>query len=613
MFKARLGPWGFNKNSKNNDWGAIAKLHKIRKDSGKSATEFLVHGRKRTLAQLRKHVRSKSMTDQHFLQTALDVDIPRYVRCYTPEPDNASSLAAVASEQPGKLWADSQSAFRPFLASHSPLASQAPVLPDTRPVQSTNLPTTPIITKANAITNANLITNVKSPPIQYLVASPLSQQHSSISHVATGLRPTRRRGDEEIPQSPFQPPPIIAKPLAAPCQNIHMHLKRMAEQALVPSGDESQYDVDDFESWVFLTNPLNEVDPGPVANCSQCNRSVFSHLGDPVDDAHLEQLWNATASSCALPNSVITGDHRAAALKWVVRCFSACIYMTRGSADFARQSLLDAEQEVESLLAMDNPLTLTSLNLILSILHVHDQGQTVESIIGSALKVARNVLGQGNPITTTIAWMTAAAGQKLPRPGLDGNALRRVYAELTEQLGNDHPHCITALYNLSWNLIVDGAWEEAEKNLRSLHRTSCSVLGSSHMQSITALTSLSRALGNQNKNSEAIQVMQQAIERSEHTLGPSHPHRLESKRRLALMYEKINDKPRMLELYWDVLRGRVKMMGQRHPYTIGAKVDLVQLLQQVGRWEGDEGAWNRKAIDALFEQQDDFQARHEAF
>jgi hypothetical protein len=105
--------------------------------------------------------------------------------------------------------------------------------------------------------------------------------------------------------------------------------------------------------------------------------------------------------------------------------------------------------------------------------------------------------------------------------------------------------------------------------------------------------------------------MHETTERRENALEPSHPYRLESKRRLALMYEKVNDKPRMESLYWDVLRGRVKMLGRTHPYSVGAKVDLVQLLQEVGKW--DEYGEAKRAIDALFEQQDDFKTWHEAF
>ncbi len=589
MFKARLGPWGLNKNSKNKDWGAIAKLHEIRKESGKSATEFLVHGRKRTLAQLRKHVKSKSMTDEHFLAAALELEIPSYIRCYTPEPEDATLAMTSTSQCYTKSASRTPGTEKLLLSptkSGTPQVSVASLLNNRQSNDNSPLPT-------------------RQAPSEVILGTGAPPQNQSWNQ-----RPYSPPGDGIILASPSLPAPNLSRQLATPCQHIQDQLNRMAKQALVPSAAQ-QSEFEDLELWVFLTNPLNDVERGPVLNCSHCHQSVSSHLSTLDDYVHLDRFAKATSSPSPQPNSVLTSEHQAAALKWVVRCFSACIYMTHGTSNFAQQSLDDAEREVESMLATNNPLTLTSLNLILSILHVHDQGQIVESIVGSALKVASNVLGCENPVTVTIAWMTAAAGQKLPQPGLDASALRRVYDEFTQQLGDDHPHSITALYNLSWNLIIDGAGDEAESNLRRLHQISCHVLGPSHMQSITALTSLSRVLSNQNKNDAAIETMQEAIERSKNTIGPSHPYRLESKRRLALIYEKVDEKPQMESLYWDVLSGRVKMLGRTHPYTVGAKVDLINLLQDLEKWD-DQGQAKR-AVDALFEQQDDSKTWHEAF
>lgn len=591
MFKARLGPWGLNKNSKNNDWGAIAKLHKIRKESGKSATEFTVHGRKRTLAQLRKHIKSKSMTDQQFLTAALDIEIPSYIRCYTPEAeDGATNAGASTLHHPPRSALPTPRLEKLLLSSTQSGLAQLSVAS---------------LLNQQKKGDGSLLSGPQSPPLGLPSRPEVSPPAGAWTHRRHSLS-----DHGTVSASPSRPTPKPSPPLPTPCHHIQTQLNQMAKQALVPSPAQ-QSDFEDLESWVFMTNPSNKINRSPVLNCSHCHKSVSSHLTSLDDYVHVDRSSNSTTSPLPQPNSLLTDEHRAAALKWVVRCFSACIYMTHGTSNFAQQSLLDAEGEVENMLATNNPLTLTSLNLILSILHVHDQGQIVEAIVGSALKVANSVLGSDNPITVTIAWMTAAAGQKLPQPGLDADALRQVYNELIAQLGDDHPHAITALYNLSWNLIVDGYYEEAESNLRRLYKISCNVLGASHMQSITALTSLSRVLSNQNKHDAAIETMRQAIERSKNTLGPSHPYRLESKRRLALMYEKVNDKTRMEALYWDVLRGRVKMLGRTHTYTVGAKVDLIQLLQDLGKWD-DQGQ-ARRAVDALFEQQDDFKAWHEAF
>src|ERR1700733_14963807 len=87
MFKGRIRLWEFNKNIREGDWAALAELHKIRKDRGKRATEFYVHVRKKTVSDLRKHIKSKDMSEDEFLMAALNTPIPDHVRSYTPDPE----------------------------------------------------------------------------------------------------------------------------------------------------------------------------------------------------------------------------------------------------------------------------------------------------------------------------------------------------------------------------------------------------------------------------------------------------------------------------------------------------------------------------------------------
>jgi hypothetical protein len=102
-----------------------------------------------------------------------------------------------------------------------------------------------------------------------------------------------------------------------------------------------------------------------------------------------------------------------------------------------------------------------------------------------------------------------------------------------------------------------------------------------------------------------------AIRDSKPTLGRSHPHRLESKRRLALMYREIGQVSLMEELYWDVLRGRIKMLGPEHSYTEGMRVDLVELLKELGKWNEDGST--QASIDELYAQPSPPTLQHQAF
>ena len=79
--------WEFNKNIRAEDWAALAILHKTRKDSGKRSTGFLVHGKKKTVADLLRYIKSKNMTEDEFLAAALNSAIPAHVQCYSPDPE----------------------------------------------------------------------------------------------------------------------------------------------------------------------------------------------------------------------------------------------------------------------------------------------------------------------------------------------------------------------------------------------------------------------------------------------------------------------------------------------------------------------------------------------
>jgi len=267
-------------------------------------------------------------------------------------------------------------------------------------------------------------------------------------------------------------------------------------------------------------------------------------------------------------------------------------------------------------------LIFTALHLMVTILHMHDQSEIAESVVGSAAAVAQRLLKPDDPIRLTLEWEEAAAGLGLSESGLGSQTLRQIYSDFEMQLTLSHPWTIAALYNLSWMLLYEGSYAcegedpqplyaEAADLLQKLYAASCASLGSLHMQSITALTTLARAQSNLDKNDEAIESYKKAIRDCKYTLGRSHPFRLEAKRRLALMYEKTGQKEEMEHLYWEVLRGRVMMLGRHHPYTEGMKVDLINLLKDLEKWE-DNGPWQWQ-IDELFEHTSETSSQHEAF
>jgi hypothetical protein len=95
MLKSRISQWGISKHTTAKDFYALALLHQSRKDAGKSETEFIVGGHKKSVADLRCHIKRKGMTEEDFLTAAQGTTVPPYVRCVTPDPDEKSTKPAL--------------------------------------------------------------------------------------------------------------------------------------------------------------------------------------------------------------------------------------------------------------------------------------------------------------------------------------------------------------------------------------------------------------------------------------------------------------------------------------------------------------------------------------
>src|SRR5271155_4877521 len=497
MFKGRIRLWEFNKNIREGDWAALAILHKIRKDRGKRATEFLVHDKKKTVADLRKHIKSKSMSEDEFLAAALNSAIPDYVRSYTPDPENPERSPSQSSSEEESMPSSTTSG-RPGALHLSPGTTQS-----------------------------------------YL--SPFNEM-SSMSHYGS----------------------------------IHSDI------------------------------------PTPSTRITE--------FSQPDDGLQPENLHNESqGGSMTLPSTTRDYD---AATRWVARCFSACIYKTRGQIEFGEKSLADAATAFEGMLIRRDGLILTALHLMVTILHQHDQGEIAKSIVHSATEVAERILGPEDPLRLTLQFEEAASDRKLGQSSIRSGLLRKIFVDFEAELTIRHPWTLVALYNLAWMLLWEGSYSEdkqeaqalyieAEDKLQRLYKESCSSLSPLHMQSITALTALSRAQYNQGRKDAAIETMLHAINDCKYTLGRSHPFRLEAKRRLAVFYGETGRKEEMEQLYWDILHGRLMMLGRNHPWTDGARTDLTNLLKELGKWDEDgEAKWK---IDELFEKTSESSSQHEAF
>src|SRR3984957_10792466 len=587
MYKARLQPWGFTKNSTADDFLALANLLEERKRSGKHSTEFLVHGRRKTVGDLKKHIKSKQMSEEDYLLAARDHDTPTHIRAYTPDPGGTRRPPSQQSAHDLSTPSPTEDSKR---VQYTPSTSGSPQSPWQNPVEDV----------------------VRGPAFDRNLVLPTAMTSGIGQHSVTAR--SNLVLDEDFLLVPPQPSPLLSNPPSpVPCDKFEQIVGAMTLQIVEPKSLRSLYGVDDLDQYIWVSSPARAGGPRSSDSlCSTCKQPSSLHaiytrdLPSP-NQAPRNMLNESSEEFMAIPSS--TRD-RGGVWRWVHLCFMACICKFRNNHEFWSRSLADAASEFEKVLLRRDPLILVALNLMVAILHMHDQGDIAKAILQSSLDVAERRLDAGDPIRTCVRWATAASALELRQSDLTSEVMRGVFKTFSDQWGATHQYTIAALYILAWMLLFEGSFSsdkeranglfrEAEEKMERLYEVSGSVLGSKHMQSLMALTSLSRAQLNQGKYSAAIGTMQKAITDSEDVLGRCHPFTLEAKRRLGTMHGENGREDLKVYLYWEVLRGRIKMLGPLHSFTKGARTDLEDLLKDLGEWHEDGST--ELSIDQLFE------------
>ena len=171
--------------------------------------------------------------------------------------------------------------------------------------------------------------------------------------------------------------------------------------------------------------------------------------------------------------------------------------------------------------------------------------------------------------------------------------------------------------------------EQAEKLLRRCYVLARRTFHPNHMQAIAALVKLQLVLERLGRLADAIEVIEKAVESGRTTLGSRHPRQLESIRINAVLIQKLwkeqgetvaaiyaynagnrhdddqddlitatrntgqqvrtraEDYQKIESILWEVLEGRVSMLGKKHESTMASKLDLMDWMQERGKWGAD--------------------------
>lgn len=556
MIKARLKQWGYLKNAKKEDWHFLALLHQRRKEQGKLSTVFDVRGHRKTVKDLHRFIRNQNMTVDQFLEEARESTghkhIPEYIEALTPDSRHYNDL------QPDDVSPD-------YLTPSPPQASAILRYHQDPSFSEYHL-------------HQHRSTNHDRP--RSISASSNDFEPVGFSRVYCDLHPPI-----DIQDSAY----MSASSRSSTCTQMQTEFEMLSSQITRPGPLISRIGDEDISSWAMLSSS-----PTSSENSSHSTTFVCSRCNQP-SDKHFVSLDNFE-SHRPIRRDILNGDdhtlHLPVSTKdegswlWVSRCFLACMCLTKGDQEAADLSLREASNEFERLLSRKDHQLLTAAGLVMTILHMHNQGSIAEKVINSAYQVCERVLAEDHPIRMTFRYLTAAATITQKEKGITSKYMQTICDKLLDLLPPDHEYVITARYNYAWMLKFEGNLEASEIEARDVYKISCQALGKIHMQSVTCLAVIAGCLfPDPARLDECISIFKQVIDQASQSLGRHHPYTLEAKRRMAeKMVQRSGRDAETLQLYKDVVFGRVHMLGATHEYTVGAKEAYEEELQSMDLW-----------------------------
>lgn len=571
MIKARLKQWGYLKNAKREDWYYLAILLDRREVCGRTATEFVVRGHRKTVKDLKRFVRNQSMQYEEFLREARervgDRPVPKYIRAMTPDEKHS------AAHSDGRLR-------------HStPSPPSDNVLPSRR------------LSADKAVSALDF----GAPPPRFTDhqrsrSSTLSSSETdNLSPVHTS--PVAALSDR-CPSTPMSSLPTEL------CQQPQQDLEDMSRSLVHPIPLGQRIGDDDMSSWTWIRNSPQSDSSGKSSMstdflCSRCHQPSQEHFirlrtFHPQSHARRDIL-NGDNHTLHLPIST-DGE---GSWTWVSRCFLASMCLTRGDHEGADLALGDASREFERLLITKDTYLLTAALMVMMILHMHDQGTISKRVMRSAAEVSARLLEEDNPIRATIEHFTHCADLSYSQTSSD--TVMRIHDAFSGILPPTHPYMITSQYNYMFMLKWENKLEEAEAAARACYTISRQVFGEDHMQSIAAQASLAGCLcPDSSRRNECIRLYEEVIAKSQRTLGLSHLYPLEAMRRMAgKIEERDGVTPHSAGLHRSVLLGRVRRLGRTHAYTIAARDDYEAKLKTLGWWEDIHGRPSRERQEVV--------------
>ena len=656
MFKSRLSAWGINKNSNDHSYQLCAILHHVRRNMGKRNTAFVLNSNNtRSVKDLRKYVKGRKLSDEKFLEIALantsiqQAENDQSVRAVTPEVEDldgsegdlAEGEAAKHSQSPGSDAANS---------GYSPRLH--PKHEDVSPSKH-NFSTTSAL---GHVTNRGIHGSgaypllreseyeAKHVPAQAMrrgtsdafdqpqlpqYSAPQATSDKMIERQHFGGPQSSNEGTFRVPDASHHRPRRQSS-----CRHVTQNdFSMMAHQTIHPNPLSAIHGQDDMWSWRYLsTSPPSSVSSLDDWNvvCPRCHEDQAGHFhsqhnleaslftASPLQPQSSPDLQTTSPRSIFNPVEDLSSSFDLNALslpepardhdepwKFVGACYAVCYNLTRHrldpanskAAQIADMGMRDADMHFETMLRRDDPAIVMTLNQMMLVLAMHNQGDISRTIMQSAAAVARRVLSSDNPLILFTQFLVFATEPPKLRAQREINShdICGIWQYYVSQYGEANIRSIGTMYTYGYILNVEAFRDDhmdklkvSEAILRRCHELSCQTLhlGAQNLQSVQTLSNLHLNLKRQDRTEEAITCLKQAIADSRECLGQMHPKRLLLKMNLAEIlvergpsYESVAE-----ELFWQVLEGRIKMLGREHQYTKEIEWVIKEFLDDRGRW-----------------------------
>ena len=572
MYKSRLKTWGLLKNAKQGDWGALAVLYDRRSRAGKNTTSFRVRGKKRTIKDLQKYVRSLSLSDEEFLhQQPLDINIPDYI---SPLSDDGSG-----DDDPG---------------------------PSNRATRGS---------PSTSSTSLEFLTPTSSEDKDFggsLTESPLSDK----------ARPHRRWSNPS--QNPWFPqganfyelPCDIAAdfPDMRACDRLQREVEAIGQQLTTPIPLHQRTGSPNIDAWILVNkrDPETTSEPEFDFYCSRCGQPSSLHFASldhleppsPSLDSGTRSLFNPPMEEDSnilaqnLAKWKVQPPSSATLWKWPARCYMVAMAVRRGDVRGAQHIQAEADREFEQMIVSNEAQLLTTAQLVTSMLAMHGQNELNQKILRNALDVASRHMDADHPVMVYLQYLTLILGdpEALHGTNITASRMELAYRDCDKRYGTSHPFTVQTLYAYGWSMKYfkaeeGGDVDQAAEILHAAHQQAIPVFGKLHMQTTSALATYAGVLSMLGRKKEAILHFRTVIEDTGVILGLLHPYRLEAMRRLAITLREEEELDAVVipsleieELYRDVLRGRCRTLGRTHEYTSGARDDYEDVCETRGTW-----------------------------